>query len=67
MKKEISIFWFRRDLRLDDNKGLFNALNENETVLLKHLQKIIDSKKTNADHMVNRFSKSEDLSELYDK
>ena len=33
MKKEISIFWFRRDLRLDDNKGLFNALNENETVL----------------------------------
>jgi len=33
LKKEISIFWFRRDLRLDDNKGLFNALNENETVL----------------------------------
>ena len=30
MKKEISIFWFRRDLRIDDNKGLYNALKENE-------------------------------------
>jgi deoxyribodipyrimidine photo-lyase len=26
MKKEISIFWFRRDLRLTDNHGLFEAL-----------------------------------------
>jgi deoxyribodipyrimidine photo-lyase len=27
------IFWFRRDLRLDDNKGLFFALKENPDVL----------------------------------
>ena len=33
MKKEISIFWFRRDLRIDDNNGLYNALKENDTVL----------------------------------
>lgn len=26
MKLEISIFWFRRDLRLNDNAGLYNAL-----------------------------------------
>ncbi len=26
MKHKISIFWFRRDLRLDDNIGLYNAL-----------------------------------------
>ncbi len=28
-----TIFWFRRDLRLQDNAGLFHALNENESVL----------------------------------
>ena len=26
MKEEIAIFWFRRDLRLDDNAGLYRAL-----------------------------------------
>tara|TARA_R110002167_G_scaffold53571_4_gene153465 strand:- start:195 stop:1508 length:1314 start_codon:yes stop_codon:yes gene_type:complete len=30
---EISIFWFRRDLRLDDNVGLYNALKGRERVL----------------------------------
>ena len=30
---KISIFWFRRDLRLEDNVGLFHALNEKENVL----------------------------------
>jgi len=34
MKKEpISIFWFRRDLRLYDNAGLYHALKNNERVL----------------------------------
>lgn len=33
MSKEISIFWFRRDLRLNDNAGLFSALSENNNVL----------------------------------
>ena len=33
MNKEVSIFWFRRDLRLEDNVGLFYALSENENVL----------------------------------
>lgn len=27
MKEEVNIFWFRRDLRLDDNVGLYKALN----------------------------------------
>ncbi len=30
---EISIFWFRRDFRLHDNKGLFYALKNNSNVL----------------------------------
>lgn len=28
-----TIFWFRRDLRLTDNHGLFKALSENENIL----------------------------------
>jgi len=31
--KKVSIFWFRRDLRLEDNHGLFQALKENDNVL----------------------------------
>ena len=30
---EISLFWFRRDLRLEDNRGLFNALKAGLPVL----------------------------------
>ena len=29
----MTVFWFRRDLRLDDNVALFNALQDNEAVL----------------------------------
>ncbi len=32
-KQEISIFWFRRDLRIDDNAGLYHSLKNNENVL----------------------------------
>lgn len=33
MNDNLVIFWFRRDLRLKDNAGLFHALNENDKVL----------------------------------
>ena len=33
METAINIFWFRRDLRLDDNCGLFNALSSDKKVL----------------------------------
>ncbi len=33
MQQPVSIFWFRRDLRLDDNAGLFHALNSDYPVL----------------------------------
>jgi deoxyribodipyrimidine photo-lyase len=29
----VSVFWFRRDLRLDDNAGLYHALKSNDPVL----------------------------------
>jgi deoxyribodipyrimidine photo-lyase len=32
-QERVSIFWFRRDLRLDDNAGLYHALKENQQVL----------------------------------
>jgi len=28
-----AIFWFRRDLRTDDNSGLYHAVNENDQVI----------------------------------
>ena len=33
MSDKLAVFWFRRDLRLDDNVGLYHALKENENVL----------------------------------
>ncbi|MBJ7880007.1 cryptochrome/photolyase family protein [Gelidibacter salicanalis] len=33
MKKPITIFWFRRDLRLDDNVGFYEALKSEHPVL----------------------------------
>ena len=32
-KQKINFFWFRRDLRLEDNKGLYEALNSETPVL----------------------------------
>ena len=50
-----------------ESRDIVNKQNKNETLFLDHLQKVIDNKTTNADHMINKFSKIEDLSELYDK
>ncbi len=33
MTSKLTLFWFRRDLRLDDNAGLFHALSESKSVL----------------------------------
>ncbi|WP_435113249.1 glutamate--cysteine ligase [Candidatus Pelagibacter bacterium nBUS_36] len=50
-----------------ENRDILNKHGKNETVFLDHLQKVIENKTTNADHMINKFSKNEDLNELYDK
>ena len=31
--EKLTVFWFRRDLRLDDNKGLYKALTGRNKVL----------------------------------
>ena len=50
-----------------DERDILNKNKKNETFFLNHLQKVIDNKTTNADHMISKFSKNEDLNELYDK
>ena len=65
------LYWASNLLELSrkglDNRDILNKSKKNETLFLNHLQKVIDNKKTNADHMINKFSKNEDLDELYDK
>ncbi len=65
------LYWANILLQIS-NKGLekrdiLNKNGKNESVFLTHLKKIIEDKTTNADHMISKFSNSEDLSELYDK
>lgn len=65
------LYWANTLLNLSnkglENRDILNKHRKNETVFLNHLQKVIENKTTNADHMINKFSKNEDLSELYDK
>ena len=49
------------------NRDILNKQKKNETLFLNHLQTLIDNKTTNANHMISKFSKTKDLSELYDK
>jgi len=50
-----------------ENRDILNKNGKNETLFLNHLQKVVDNKTTNADRMISKFSKNEDLSELYDE
>ncbi len=50
-----------------ERRDILNKSGKSETLFLNHLQKVIDNKTTNADHMINKFSKTEDLKELYDE
>ena len=50
-----------------NSRDILNKSAKNETLFLNHLQKVVDNKTTNADHMISKFSKNEDLSVLYDK
>ena len=65
------LYWAKSLLDLSrkglEKRDILNKSGKNETLFLNHLQKVIDNKVTNADHMISKFSKNEDLSELYDK
>ena len=65
------LYWASTLLNLSrkglEKRDILNKSEKNETLFLNHLQKVIDNKTTNADHMISKFSKNEDLTELYDK
>ena len=50
-----------------EKRDVLNKSNESEAKFLSHLEKLIESKTTNADHMLKKFSKNENLNDLYDK
>jgi deoxyribodipyrimidine photo-lyase len=53
--KEVTLFWFRRDLRLQDNAGLYYALRENKNVLPLFIfdKNILDRLEDKADRRVD--------------
>jgi len=55
MKQKINIFWFRRDLRLTDNAGLYHALRSENPVLPIFIfdTEILDKLEDNKDRRVN--------------
>ena len=65
------LYWASSLLKLSkkglEKRDILNKSGKNEILFLNHLQKVIDNKTTNADHMIDKFSKKEDLNELYDK
>jgi len=50
-----------------EKRDVLNKSNENEVKFLGHLEKLIVNKTTNADHILKKFSKNENLNDLYDK
>ncbi len=50
-----------------ENRDILSKKGNNESIFLSHLQKVIDNKTTNADHMISKFSENENLDKLYDK
>ena len=70
MNKDL-FYWASTLLNLSkkglEKRDVLNKTKKNETIFLNHLNKVIDDKLTNAEHMINKFSKNEDLSDLYDK
>lgn len=63
MKQKITVFWFRRDLRLSDNTGLYHALKSNLPVLpvfifdVKILSKLQDKKDARVNFIYNNVLK----------
>ena len=50
-----------------ENRDIVGKNHYNESYYLNHLEKIINNRLTNADHMIAKFSKNENLNDLYDK
>ena len=65
------IYWISKLLEIA-HKGLkkrdfIGKTGSNEAKYLQHLYNIIDNKETVASHVINKFSKFQNLEDLYDK
>lgn len=69
MKDKIAIFWFRRDLRLNDNTGLYHSLKNNSKVLPIFIyDKNTLDKLNNSDHRLDFIQSSlEDINTILNK
>ena len=65
------LYWSSILLRISKEglktRDVLSKSGESEVKFLNHLDKLIDNKTTNADHMIDKFSKNENLNDLYDK
>ena len=50
-----------------NKRDVVNKANDNESKFLIHLENLINKKKTNADEIIEKFSKNKNLNDLYDK
>jgi len=65
------LYWSKKLIDISskglEKRDILNKNGSNETIFLDHLHRIIENKMTNADHMMNKFSKNENLETLYDQ
>lgn len=70
-KEKICVFWFRRDLRLEDNMGLFHALQSDYAVLpififdTNILNDLVNKKDRRVDYIHQALSKIHDKLQEY--
>ena len=65
------IYWISNLLKIAETglekRDFIGKSGTNETKYLEHLNKIINNKETVASHVINKFSKFQNLEDLYDK
>ena len=64
------LYWTKKLLRLSkdglEKRDIINKNGKNEALFLKHINKIVERRMTNADHMINKFSENDNLETFYD-
>jgi glutamate--cysteine ligase len=65
------IYWISNLLKIAEKglekRGFIGKSGSDEAKYLEHLNKIINNKETVASHVINKFSKYQNLEDLYDK
>ena len=65
------LFWASKLIEISKvglkNRDFLNRKKLNESIYLKHLERIVASKQTNAELLINKYSNSDNLNDLYDQ